>query len=143
AEAHKRRTAFRQYQLALLQATEGCKNQLRGTCDGGTYGPPSPRRAELPPEYPSAGVGPINRADGPEDRGLSERCMSGILPEFGGGFTGIHRRIVQSPGVVYIFYDSGQGQGWTRIIPITTVPHLPSPVRQGWGESRGRWEGNT
>jgi hypothetical protein len=143
AEAQKRRAAFRQYQLALMQATEGCKNKVPGACEGGTYGPPSPRRLEPPPEYPSAGVGPINRADGPEDRGLSERCMGGNLPEFNGGFTGIHRRIVQSPGAVNIFYDSGQGQGWTRIIPITTAPHLPPRVRQWWGDSRGRWEGNT
>ena len=142
-EAQKRRAAFRQYQLALMQATEGCKNKVPGACEGGTYGPPSPRRLEPPPEYPSAGVGPINRADGPEDRGLSERCMSGSLPEFNGGFTGIHRRVVQSPGAVNIFYDSGQGQGWTRMIPITTAPHLPPHVRQWWGDSRGRWEGNT
>jgi hypothetical protein len=142
-EAQKRRAAFRQYQLALLQATDGCKNKLAGSCDGGTYGPPSPRRNELPPDYPSAGVGPLNRADGPEDRGLSERCMGAILPEFAGGFTGVHRRIVQSPGIVYIHYDSGQGQGWSRIIPITTAPHLPSSVRQWWGDSRGRWDGNT
>ena len=57
--------------------------------------------------------------------------------------TGIHRRIVQSPGAVNIFYDSGQGQGWTRMIPITNAPHLPPHVRQWWGDSRGRWEGNT
>lgn len=104
-EAQQRRTAFRQYQLALLQATEACKTKLRGSCDDGTYGPPSPRRLEPPPLYPAAGVGPINRADGPEDRGLSERCMSGTLPEFRGGFTGVHRRIVQTPGVVSIYYD--------------------------------------
>ncbi len=143
AEAQKRRAAFRQYQLALMQSTEGCKNKVPGACEGGTYGPPSPRRSEPPPEYPSAGVGPINRADGPEDRGLSERCMGGNLPEFNGGFTGIHRRIVQSPGAVNIFYDSGQGQGWTRMIPITAAPHLPAHVRQWWGDSRGHWEGDT
>ncbi len=44
---------------------------------------------------------------------------------------------------VQIFYDSGQGQGWTRMIPITNAPHLPPHVRQWWGDSRGRWEGNT
>jgi hypothetical protein len=143
-EAQRQRAAFRQYQLALLQSTDGCKSALRGTCDGGKYDPtPSPKFSEPPPSYPSAGVGPLNRADGPEDRGLSERCLSGGLPEFAGGFTGVHRRFVQSPGVVYIFYDSGQGQGWSRIIPITTAPHLPSTIRQWWGDSRAHWEGNT
>jgi hypothetical protein len=50
---------------------------------------------------------------------------------------------VQSPGIVSIFYDTGQGQGWTRIIPITDRPHLPSHIRNWWGDSVGRWEGNT
>ena len=89
-----------------------------------------------------AGGGSINRADGPEDRSLSERCLGGALPDFGswiGGFS----RIVQAPGEVSIFYDMGSGQGRYRQIPITTAPHLPANVRQWWGDSRGRWEGNT
>ena len=69
--------------------------------------------------------------------------MSGNLPNFRGGFTGIHYRIVQSPGAVTIFYDVGQGQGFNRVIPITDAPHLPAHVRQWWGDSRGRWEGDT
>jgi hypothetical protein len=64
--------------------------------------------------------------------------MVAVLPDFGG-----FRRIVQTPEAVAIFYDVGQGQGWQRVIPITTRPHLPSHVRQWWGDSRGRWEGNT
>ena len=138
-EAQERQAAIREYQLALLQNTVVCRDNLPG-CQGGTYGPPSPRRAELPPYYLTRNV---NRADGPEDRSLGERCMSGSLPQFGGGFTGIHYRVVQSPGAVNIFYDVGQGQGWNRVIPITTAPHLPSHIRQWWGDSRGRWEGNT
>jgi hypothetical protein len=133
-EADKRRTAIREYQLALLQATQQCKNKER-SCTGWTYGPPSPRRDELPPYYLTVN---INRANGPEDRSLGERCMAAQLPDFGG-----FRRIVQSKGAVSIFYDVGQGQGWQRTIPITNTPHLPSNVRQWWGDSRGRWEGNT
>jgi len=30
-----------------------------------------------------------------------------------------------------------------RQIPITTALHLPANLRQWWGDSRGRWEGNT
>jgi len=130
----KRADAIREYQLALLQNTETCKNKDR-SCAGGEYGPPSPRRAEVPPHYVTVNV---NRADGPEDRGLGERCMSAQLPDFGG-----FRRIAQSPGSVSIFYDVGQGQGWQRIIPVTDRQHLPPHVRQWWGDSRGRWEGNT
>lgn len=143
-EAAKRRADIREFQLALLQATDTCKNKRPG-CEGGKYGPPSPRRKEVPPHYlstGSAGGGVINRSDGPEDRTLGERCMAAILPDFGGA-TGFFPQIVQSPGVVSIFYDTGQGQGWQRVIPITTRPHLTPHVRQWWGDSRGRWEGDT
>jgi hypothetical protein len=68
--------------------------------------------------------------------------MAAVLPDFGGN-TGFFLQIVQSPGTVSIFYDTGQGQGWQRIIPVNGSPHLPSHVRQWWGDSRGRWEGNT
>ena len=143
-EAQKRRDAIRQFQLALLQATDTCKNKLPG-CAGGKYGPPSPRRTEAPPYYLATGAmggGSINRADGPEDRTLGERCMGAILPDFG-GLAGFFPQIVQSPGTVSIFYDTGQGQGWQRVIPLTGRSHLPSHVRQWWGDSRGHWEGNT
>ena len=137
-EAQQRRDAIRAHQLALLQATDTCKNDLVG-CAGGEYGPPSPRRAESPPHYPTSA---FNRSDGPEDRGLGERCMSARLPDFGGA-AGYFLRIVQSPGTVSIFYDTGQGQGWQRVIPVTDRPHLPSHVRQWWGDPHGRWEGET
>jgi hypothetical protein len=143
-EAIKRREAIREYQIALLQATDVCKNNLPG-CEGGKFGPVSPRRNEPPPYYLATGVaggGVINRSDGPEDRTLGERCIGAILPDFGGA-AGFFPQIVQSPTAVSIFYDTGQGQGWQRVIPITDRPHLPPQVRQWWGDSRGRWEGDT
>ena len=141
-EARKREAALLEFQLALLQATEACKNKLPG-CTGGTYGPPSPRYHDVPPVYlttnaPGGSAGAINRANGPEDRSLGERCMSAILPDFGAYF-----RIVQSRDAVSIAYDTGQGQSWQRLIPITDHPHLPAHVRQWWGDSRGRWEDKT
>jgi len=143
-EVTKRREELRLFQLALLQATDTCKNKLSG-CAGGKYGPPSPRRSETPPSYLATGVGGggvINRSDHPEDRSLGERCMAAVLPDFGGA-AGFFPQIVQSPGMVSIFYDTGQGQAWQRTIPVTDRPHLPKNVRQWWGDSRGRWEGNT
>jgi hypothetical protein len=143
-EASTRRQALREFQLALLQATDVCKNKLPG-CQGGTFGPVPPNRDGTPPYYIVAGGGgggAINRANGPEDRTLGERCMAAILPDFGGA-AGFFPQIIQSPQAVSIFYDTGQGQGWQRVIPITDRPHLPSRVRQWWGDSRGRWEGNT
>ncbi|PYR97564.1 MAG: hypothetical protein DMG16_24135 [Acidobacteria bacterium] len=133
-EIQKQLAAEREFRLALLQATATCKNQEPG-CRGGKYGPPSPRRNEFPPRYSTAN---INRVDNPEDRSMSERCMAAVLPDFTG-----FRRIVQSPRSVSIFYDVGQGQGWQRIIPVDGSPHLPSHVRQRFGDSRGHWEGET
>jgi hypothetical protein len=133
-EAASRSKVENEYRLALLEATETCKKK-EPACGGGKYGPPSPKRAEMPPFY---NTGRINRNDGPEDRSMTERCMGALLPDFGG-----YRRIVQSPGSVSIFYDTGQGQGWQRVIPVTASPHLPSSIKQRFGDSRGRWEGNT
>ena len=69
---------------------------------------------------------------------MADRCMGAVLPDFGG-----FRRIVQAPGSVSIFYDTGQGQGCQRVIPMDGSPHLPPSIRQRFGDSRGRWEGNT
>src|SRR3989442_3259523 len=139
-EAKKARDAFRQFQLALLQPTAACKDQHPG-CAGGKHGPVSPRRNETPPMYVTVLGSGINLADGPEDRNLGERCLTAAVPDFGNFTGGGFRRIVQAPGEISMFYDGGQG--WPRNIPITTAPHLPSTIRQWWGDSRGRWEGNT
>ncbi len=133
-EAKQRSDADRAFRLALLQATQTCKNHEAG-CAGGKYGPPSPLRAQTPSFY---NTGRLNRSDGPEDRSMTERCMAAVLPDFAG-----YRRIVQSPEAVSIFYDTGQGQGWQRIIPMDGGPHLPQSIRERFGDSRGHWEGNT
>ena len=139
AEAQKRFAAERDYRLALVRSTDTCKNKLPG-CAGGTYDPiPSPRRAEAPPRYNTARM---NRNDGPEDSALPERCLTAGLPEFGGA-TGSFRRIVQTPAGITMFYDVGQGQGWQRNIIMDGRPHLPASIRQWFGDSRGRWEGDT
>jgi hypothetical protein len=133
-EAKGRNAVEREFSLALLQATQTCKTQ-EPECAGWKYGPPSPKRTEVPPFYSTLN---LNRSNNPEDRAMGERCMAATLPDFGG-----YRRIVQSPGSVSIFYDVGQGQGWSRTLLMTGNPHLPPNVRQWWGDSRGRWEGNT
>ena len=134
--AQQRRDEIDEYNRALLQATDACR-QGRPGCP--PYGPPSPRREEAPPHYLTVEV---NRSYHPEDRSLSERCMGNRLPDFG-NITGFFLQIVQSPDTVSIFYDTGQGQGWQRVIPVTDRPHLPPAVRQWRGDSRGRWEGDT
>jgi hypothetical protein len=139
-EAEKIAAADRDFRLALLQATETCKNKSVA-CGGGKYNQaPSPRRADLPPRYNAQR---INRHDSPEDASLADRCLTGGLPEFGTAYGGSFRRIVQTPDGISIFYDVGQGQGWQRNIVMNGSPHLPASVRQWYGDSRGHWEGDT
>src|SRR5258705_4824245 len=79
-DAQKIAAAEREFRLALLQATEACKNN-EIACSGGKYVPtPSPRFADLPPRYNTA---TINRYDSPEDASLAVRCLMGGLPEIG------------------------------------------------------------
>jgi len=134
-QAQARAKIERDFQLALLQATDTCKNKDRGAaCAGWQYGPPSPKWDEVTPFY---NTGRLNRHDGPEDGSLGDRCMSGNYPDLAG-----FRRIVQSPGGVTMFIDTQQGQGYQRNIVMNGSPHLPASMRQWWGDSRGHWEGN-
>jgi hypothetical protein len=143
-EAQKNAAAEREFRLALLRATETCKNK-EAPCSGGKYDPtPSPRFAEPAPRYNTA---TINRYYGPEDASLAVRCLMGGVPEVGtlGAIADriSFRRIVQTPGGISMFYDVGQGQGWQRNIVMDGSPHLPAGIRQWYGDSRGHWEGNT
>jgi hypothetical protein len=118
-----------------MQSVEACKHSQDIACFGVTPGPVSPRRNEPPPYYLAAeimGDRVINRADGPEDFGLSERCLAGMLPTFG------VQQLIQSPDAVSILYE-----GFQRVIPITNAPHIPASIRQWHGDSRGHWEGDT
>ncbi len=137
--AQKIAAAEQDFRVALLLATDTCKNK-EPACNGGTYTQsPSPRYGETPPRYNTA---TINRHNGPEDGNLANRCLTAGLPEFGNR-TGSFRRIVQTPGGISIFYDVGQGQGWQRNIVMNGSPHLPADIRQWYGNSRGHWEGDT
>jgi hypothetical protein len=123
-EAQKRRIAIREYEQALLQGTSG-----------GRPGAPSPLYFEPPPFY---NVDRLNRADGPEDRSVQERCLAWELPHLDTFY-----RIVQSPGQVGIVVDAFQGQGFVRTIPVDGSKHLPASVRSYKGDARGHWEGDT
>jgi hypothetical protein len=139
-EAAARLAEKREYLAALLQGTAG-----------GRPGPISPRRNEPSPDY---NLDRLNRTDGPEDRSAPERCLQFGLPvimEAGpltpdgravGSWGGVFR-LVQSADSVQIYYDVNQGWGFNRVIPISNRPHLPSTVRQYWGDAVGRWEGDT
>ena len=124
----------------IAEKTEFLAALLQGT-SGGRPGPISPRRGEPSPDY---NLDRINRADGPEDRSGTERCFGYGMPLMleSGTFGGV-ARLVQSAEALGIHYDAGQGQGFTRIVPITDRPHLPASMRLRYGDARGRWEGDT
>ena len=122
----------REFRLALLQNTDTCKTKSPA-CNGGTYGPPSPRLAEVSATYNTQRM---NRHNGPEDQSLGDRCMLGREPDFNA-----FRRIVQGPESVAIGIDTGQGQGYQRVVYLTGK-HPPASIRLRHGDSRGRYEGN-
>ena len=124
----------REFRMALLQNTDTCKNDVRTACAGWQYGPPSPRFADVAPAYNTQRM---NRHDGPEDQSLGDRCMSGADGDFNG-----FRRIVQGPDSIAIGTDTGQGQGYQRVVYLSGS-HPPSNIRLRHGDSRGRFEGNT
>jgi len=77
--------------------------------------------------------------EGPEDRSLSERCITFGAPRLGAGYNSYYQ-IVQSPDSVAIVMETIHD---ARVIPLDGRPHLPSTVQTWMGDSRGRWEGDT
>ena len=132
-EARRDAEIRREWRVMLMRNTPTCEQQAPG-CEGGEYGPVSPRRFDLPPFYNTLRM---NRHDGPEDQSLGDRCMLGATPDFNG-----FRRIVQGEDAVAIAYDTGQGQGYQRIAYLSGS-HPPSQIRLRHGDSRGRWEDDT
>ena len=78
-------------------------------------------------------------ADGPEDRSLSERCISFGVPRLGAGYNSYYQ-ILQTPGYVVIFMETIHD---ARVIPLDGRPHISQNIRQWHGDPRGRWEGDT
>jgi hypothetical protein len=81
-------------------------------------------------------------ADGPEDRGLSERCILGFStgpPMLPGGYNN-NVQLIQTPDSVVMILEMIHD---VRVVPLDGRPHLPASIRQWMGDSRGRWEGNT
>jgi hypothetical protein len=92
----------------------------------------------------------LHGMDGPEDRPLIERCLvfpttgPPMLPSFFNGTPygplETNYSIIQNRDFVEIYIDHNHER---RIIPLDGRPHLPSTVRQWFGDPRGRWEGDT
>jgi hypothetical protein len=83
--------------------------------------------------------GPAGRADGPEDRPLTERCITFGAPRTGAGYDS-YFQIVQSPATVGILQETIHD---VRVVPLDQQRRLPSTIRQWHGDSRGHWDGDT
>jgi hypothetical protein len=78
-------------------------------------------------------------AAGPEDRSLSERCITFGVPRLGAGYNSYYQ-FVQTPQYVAIYQETIHD---ARIIPLDGRPHVEQNIRQWHGDSRGRWEGDS
>jgi len=93
------------------------------------------RQASGPPPF---GNGPF---DGPEDTSLWVRCITRGMP--GVMFPTVYNanaRIAQGPGYVAITYEMIHD---TRVIPTDGRRHIGAKIRQYFGDSTGRWDGDT
>lgn len=83
--------------------------------------------------------------DGPEGRGVGERCLLSFGYNSGPPMLPVmynsHYQIVQSPGYVVILVEMVHD---ARIIKLTDEHDEVAPTLQKWmGDSIGRWEGDT
>jgi hypothetical protein len=104
-----------------------------------------PSDGRLPPMTPEAdkrqaGTSFLGRkANGPEDRSLSERCITYGSPQLVAGYQSYYQLVQTSTSVVILtemIHDA-------RIVPLDGRPHLPSNIQTWLGDARGHWEGDT
>ena len=99
------------------------------------------RRGRVPKSLMAADLETVVRmAEGPEDC-LNDRCLGFTLPCTHQYCA--YSQIVQTPGSVAIYYEAGHTGGAYRTVPLDDRPHLPSQMRQWYGDSVGHWEGDT
>lgn len=86
-------------------------------------------------------VGGISK-DGPEDRGLSERCIVGFNagPPFTPNLYNNNVQIIQNRDHAVIMTEMIHD---ARIVPLTGQPHVDESIELWSGDSRGYWDGDT
>ncbi len=114
----------------IPEAVEGAPRQFGG------LGPDIP--GERPVRYVVGGIA----KDGPEDRGLSERCIVGFNsgPPFTPSLYNNNVQIFQSRDTAVIMTEMIHD---ARIVPLGDKPELDDDIRLWSGDSRGWWEGDT
>lgn len=112
------------------QAVEGAPRQFGG------LGPDIP--GERPVRYVVGGIA----KDGPEDRGLSERCIVGFNsgPPFVPSLYNNNMQIFQSKDTAVIMTEMIHD---ARIVPLVDKPPLHDDIRLWSGDSRGYFDGDT
>src|SRR5262245_44363037 len=105
-----------------------------------------PQDGRLPPLTPEAQkraptphANRTRRADGPEDRSLSERGITFGAPRIQAAYN-IYFQIFQTRDTVAILMETIHD---ARIIPLDGRPHIGQNIRQWLGDSVGHWEGDT
>ena len=111
-------------------AVEGANRQFGG------LGPDIP--GDRPVRYVVGGIA----KDGPEDRGLSERCIVGFNsgPPFTPSLYNNNLQIIQSKDTAVIMTEMIHD---ARIVPLVDKSSLNDDIRLWSGDSRGWWEGDT
>lgn len=102
----------------------------------GGLGPDVP--GERPVRYTVGGIA----KDGPEDRGLSERCIVGFNsgPPFVPSLYNNNVQIFQGKDHAVVLTEMIHD---ARIVPLDGRPQLDDSIRQWSGDSRGYWDGDT
>ncbi|MBT3531628.1 MAG: hypothetical protein HOF74_07795 [Gammaproteobacteria bacterium] len=80
--------------------------------------------------------------DGPEDRGISERCIVGFNsgPPFTPNLYNNNVQIIQHRDTVVIMTEMIHD---ARIVSLDKGEHIDEDIRQWTGDSRGYWDGDT
>ena len=106
--------------------------------------PPDGRLPPLTPEAQKRRAGPQQDRtqrgfNGPEDRALSERCITFGAPRVQAAYNS-YFQIFQTRTHVAILMETIHD---ARIVPIDGRPHVGQGIRQWLGDSVGRWEGDS
>ena len=93
---------------------------------------------ERPVRFIVGGIG----KNGPEDRGLSERCLVGFNagPPFTPSLYNNNLQIFQNRDTFVIMTEMVHD---ARIVPLVDKPAISEDIRLWSGDSRGYWEGDT
>jgi hypothetical protein len=132
---------FAQYGLDKLQTTVAW-NRRTSLIVGpeGTIPPLTPEARKRVADIAANAKG--HEFDSAKNRPLESRCIvrAAVGPPLLPTGYNSNLQIVQGPGYVAIEAEEIHD---VRIIPLDGRPHLPSNIRQWYGDSVGHWEGNT